>query len=435
MKKIYLETLGCSKNQVDSEKMLYILSNNNYKLIESPEEADYIIINTCCFIKAAKEEAIETILELCGYKKNGKCKKLIVAGCLSQYYSTDLLKEMPEIDLIFGIGDISLIAEALDNEEKVVIPDFNKDQLIERNLKSYPGSAYLKISEGCSNYCSYCIIPNIRGPFRSREICNIIEEASFLKKKNIKEFIIISQDSAKYGQDLYNKNMLAELIEQIEIELDKNDWIRLLYLHPDHLDENMLMKLSGFKRIIPYFDIPFQSGSNKILKLMNRKNTKEYYLNLIETIRSVFNDPIIRTTFITGFPGESEDDFQETLKFIERSQFDWVGGFTYSRESNTIAGNLEDQIKFSIKTKRLKTLLNLTEEITLKKLERFIGTRQKILIEEKVEKEDLYIGRFWGQAPEVDGLTVVDSKKAVIGDFIDAGIIKSNGIDFYAKEI
>src|SRR4030042_4956586 len=229
MKKIYLETLGCSKNQVDSEKMLFLLNKNNYKNVESPEEADYIIINTCCFIKAAKEEAIETILELCNYKKNGKCKKIIVAGCLAQYYSKDLLKEIPEIDFIFGIGDISLIVDTFDKEEKVVIPDFKKDQLIERSLTSFPGSAYLKISEGCSNYCSYCIIPNIRGPFRSREIYNIIEEANFLKKKNIKEFIIISQDSAEYGTDLHNKNMLAELIEQIEIIMDKEDWIRLLY--------------------------------------------------------------------------------------------------------------------------------------------------------------------------------------------------------------
>ncbi len=435
MKKIYLETLGCSKNQVDSEKMLFLLSKNNYKKIESPEEADYILINTCCFIKAAKEEAIETILELCNYKKNGKCKKIIVAGCLAQYYSKDLLREIPEIDLIFGIGDVSLIVDTLDKEAKVVIPDYNKDQLIERNLTSFPGSAYLKISEGCSNYCSYCIIPNIRGPFRSREIYNIIEETNFLKKKNIKEIIIISQDSAKYGIDLYNKNMLAELIEQIEIILDKEDWIRLLYLHPDHIDKKMLVKLSNHKKLIPYFDIPFQSGSNQILKLMNRKNTKEYYLNLIENIRSIFNDPIIRTTFITGFPGETEDDFKETLKFIERSQFDWVGGFTYSREKNTVAGGLKGQIKDSIKSKRLKTLLNLTEKITLKKLERFIGTRQKILIEERVENEDLYIGRFWGQAPEVDGLTVIESKNATIGNFIEAEIKKLNGIDFYAKEV
>ena len=434
MKKIYIESLGCSKNQVDSEKMLFLLNKNDCQKTESPEEADCIIINTCCFIKSAKEEAIETILELIEYKKKGKCKKIVVAGCLAQYYSKALLDEIPEIDLIFGIGNISLIIEALNNKEKIIIPNYSKDEITGRSLLSYPGSAYLKISEGCSNYCSYCVIPYIRGPFRSRDIYNILEELNFLKKQGIREIIIISQDTARYGTDLYKKNMLSELINQIESVIDKDDWIRLLYLHPDHLDMDMMSKLKDSKKLIPYFDIPFQSGSNKILKLMNRKNTNEYYLDLINNLRSIFKDPVLRSTFITGFPGENDTDFKETLAFIKEAKFDWVGGFIYSKENNTEAKKLKGHLKDSIKSKRLKQLLNLTERITLDRLKRFIGTEQKILIEEKVEKENLYIGRFWGQAPEVDGLTVVESNDAKVGDFIKVEIKKLNGIDFYAKE-
>ncbi len=435
MKKIFIETLGCSKNQVDSEKILFLLIKNGYQITKTSKDADIIIINTCCFIREAKEEAIEIILELANYKKNGKCKKIIVAGCLAQYYSKNLIKEIPEIDLVFGIGDISLIIDAINKKEKVVMPNYSKDELTERSLISYPGSAYLKISEGCSNYCSYCIIPHVRGPLRSRDIYDIIEELNFLKTNKIKEIIIISQDTAKYGTDLYKRSMLGELINQIDIVLEKNDWLRLLYLHPDHLDKSLLLKLRESKKLIPYFDIPFQSGSNKILKLMNRKNTKEYYLNLIKDIRSIFGNPVIRSTFITGFPGETEDDFKETLDFVEKAQFDWVGGFIYSRENNTIAGKLKGQIKDSIKSERLDRLLKITEEITFSGIKRFVGTKQKVLIEEKVENENLFIGRFWAQAPEVDGLTVVESSKAIPGEFLEVEIKKMNGFDFYAKEI
>ena len=435
MQKIYFETLGCSKNQVDSEKMLYLLQENDYNITENPEEADYIIINTCCFIKSAKEEAIETIFELSEYKTTGNCKKLIVAGCMAQYYSAELKKEIPEIDAIFGIGDLSKIIDAVEKEDTIILPESTKDSLYKRTLTTYPGSAYLKISDGCSNYCSYCIIPHIRGALRSREINDILKETDYLIKNNIKEINIISQDSANYGIDLFDKKKLPELLLKIDELLKADQWIRLLYMHPDHIDNEFLLTLKEVKHLVPYFDIPFQSGSEKILKLMNRKGNREIYLELINNIRDIFGDAIIRSTFITGFPCETIDDFKETLTFIKEAKIEWIGGFTYSQEEDTKAGNMKEQIKESFKKKRLDTVIELSEEICKKKLQRFINSNQKILIEERVEGEDLFIGRFWGQAPEVDGLTVIESANAKPGDFLNTTIKKLNDKDFYAVEV
>lgn len=434
MEKIYIETLGCSKNQVDSEKMAYLAINNGYKITDDPENAEYIIINTCSFIKSAKEEAIDTILEFCEYKTIGKCKKIIVSGCLAQYYSKILKEEMPEIDVIMGIGDLSKILEALNKQNEVIVPDLHPDKLVGRYLLSYPGSAYLKISDGCSNNCSYCLIPKIRGGLRSRDIEDIIQEVDFLKKSNIKEINIISQDSANFGVDLYNKKKLPELIKRIADQIDDDVWLRILYMHPDHLTPELLQQMKEVKNFIPYFDIPFQSGSERILSLMNRQGNRKKYLNLVDTIRKTFDDAVIRSTFITGFPGESKSDFKETIKFIEKAELEWVGGFTYSREEDTKAGNMNDQISELVKKERLETIYQVSDDITTKRLQRFIGSKQDILIEERVEGEDLFIGRFWGQAPEVDGLTVLDSENGKIGAFQQAEIKKLNDKDFYAVE-
>lgn len=431
-KNIYIETLGCSKNQVDSEKMIYILEENGYKIIENPEKAENIIINTCCFIKPAKEEAIETIFELARYKKEGKCKKLIVAGCMAQYYSSILKDEIPEIDVIFGIGDLKKVIDAIDSKDGIILPIYSLDSIHKRKILSYPGSGYLKISDGCSNHCSYCIIPLIRGELKSREIYDILKEIEFLAENNIKEIILIAQDTANYGMDVYNKRMLGKLILQIDNIVEKGTWLRVLYMHPDHIDRELLIKLKKTKNFIPYFDIPFQSGSDKILKKMNRQGTGESYLELIENIRRSFDEVILRSTFITGFPGETSDDFNATLNFIKEAKLDWVGGFTYSREESSDAGTMKDQIDEKIKQKRLTKLLTLTDKIFEERIQRFIGTTQNILIEERVSGEDLYIGRFWGQAPDVDGLTVVDSAKAKPGEFIKAEIKKLNNKDFYA---
>lgn len=431
MENIYLETLGCNKNQVDSEKILYVLETAGYNIVSTPDLADIIIVNTCAFIKSAKEEAIEVTLDLLKYKESGRCKKIAVAGCLAQRYKDELIKEIPEIDLIFGVGDVSTIAAALSSPEKVSIPPFSNSFTIGRKNLSYPGSAYLKISDGCSNRCSYCSIPIIRGDLRSTDMDFLLEELKFLQKENLNELILISQDTSNYGKDVYKQSKLGDLTKELSKFLKPTDWLRVLYLHPDHIDVELLNKLKDTPNFIPYFDIPFQSGSNIILKKMNRKKTTKEYLTLIENIRKVFDNPVIRSTFIVGFPGESESDFDDTINFIKQIEIDWIGGFAYSKEEDTLAGSMKDQIKSKVKTERLDQLLSVSEEISQNKLRRFIGTNQKILVEEKVENEDLYIGRFWGQAPDVDGLVVIESDSAQIGEFCACKIIKLNGNDFF----
>jgi len=429
---IYIETLGCSKNQVDSEKMLFVLKEQGFTITKEPENADIIIINTCGFIKSAKEEAIQTILDLSEYKKTAKCRKLIVAGCLAQYYPGQLKEELPEIDVIFGIGNLKDILMAIKEENKIIISDFSKEEITGREILNYDGSAYLKISDGCSNFCSYCLIPKIRGGLRSRKIEDILAEVRVLKEKKINEINIISQDTANYGIDIYMEQQLPDLIKSIDKELNYKSWIRVLYMHPDHISENMLTELSKIEKFIPYFDIPFQSGSDRILKLMNRKGTKENYLKLLIQIKKTFNNPVIRSTFITGFPTENETDFAETLDFIEKAELDWVGGFTYSREDDTAASKMKGQIKNNIKNNRLKILLDKTDEISAGRLKRFIGEKHDILIEEKVEGEELYFGRIWCQAPEVDSLTLIKTNDAVPGTFISGEVKKLNNKDFFA---
>lgn len=437
-KKIYFLTLGCSKNQVDSEKMSYSLQEVGNTIIDSPEDADIIILNTCAFIQEAKEESIQYIFDMAKYKKNGNCKKLIVAGCLSQRYAQNIKEEIPEVDSVFGVGDISLITDVI-NQETILTPSFSSNTLIKRNIEGYPGIAYLKISDGCSNHCSYCSIPLIRGERHSRPIEDILEEVNFLNEKKIKEIVIIAQDSALYGVDIYGKNKLVDLLKNISDIIDDDSYIRILYMNPDHIDVDMIKSLSKIKKFMPYFDIPFQSGSEKILKLMNRKGTPSKYLDLIKTIRDNFADVVIRTTFITGFPHEGEKEFNETLKFIEELQPDWCGVFTYSLEDGTKAAEFDLQNTEATKNNRKEIILDLVEKITEKRMGRFIGTKQKILLEEQVGDEPLYIGRFWAQAPEVDGCTVLSTASFDriylthhIGNFIDVTIKQQNGKDLLA---
>lgn len=432
MERIYLETLGCSKNQVDSEKMLFIIKEAGFDIVESPDNAEIIIINTCGFIKSAKEESINVILELAEYKKIGHCKKLIVAGCLSQYYPNELISEMPEVDAVFGIGNLKNIVEVIKGNEKIWIDDYSANEFKERELLSTKGSAFLKISDGCSNNCSYCLIPKIRGEHRSRKIDDILLEVEYLNKKGIKELNIIAQDTTNYGIDIYNKRTLTKLLFEIDKVVLNDAWVRVLYMHPDHLDFTDIDELTKLKRFLPYFDLPFQSGSDHILNLMNRKKRSEEYLALINYIRDSFENPVFRSTFITGFPQEKEEHFKETLLFLEKANLDWVGGFTYSHEADTIAGSMKGQIKTSIKKERLERLLDLSEDICRKRITRFLDKVETAFIEEKIDGESLYFARIWAQAPDVDSITLVRGDNLIPGSFVKVKITKINDRDFFS---
>ncbi|MBP5707025.1 MAG: 30S ribosomal protein S12 methylthiotransferase RimO [Spirochaetales bacterium] len=431
----YIESLGCNKNQIDSEKMVSSLELSGWTMTDDPSEAELIIVNTCAFIKSAKDEAVKTIFELLPCKQNGegKCKKFVIAGCFAQRYSQELKDEIPEADLIFGVGDVSKIAEAIKAEEKIVLPPY-RDIQPERHVMNYPGFVYLKISEGCSNHCTYCAIPIIRGEHRSRPSNIINEELTSLMQHHPHEINLIAQDTAFYGADFADGQNIATLAELLSQQLEPNDWLRVLYMHPDHINRTLLEQLHNCANFVPYFDIPFQNGSDHILKLMGRKHNSAYYLDLIKDIREVFPNAVIRSTFITGFPGENDDDARQTLDFIRAAQLDWVGGFTYSPEDDTPAVNMPNQVSEPKKKRRLNQLLDLAESISHERMARFIGTTQNVLIEEKVADEDLYIGRIWAQAPEVDGLTVVSGDDLVPGQMYQCEIRELNNNDFYAVE-
>ncbi len=430
MQTYYLETLGCSKNQVDSEKMSGLLTSKGYIKTDDLKCADIIIINTCSFIKSAKEEAVDTIFNLNANKKDNA--KLFVTGCFVQQHHEAILEEIPEIDGVMGVGDITKIIDLIEGKQKVMTPDFSDDTLVNRVIENFPGWAYLKISDGCSNCCTYCTIPIIRGKLRSRKIEDIIEEVKFLNTKQIKELILISQDTANYGIDLYGKQTLPKLIKSISDNINEDCVIRVLYMHPDHIDLNLLRELKSLDKFLPYFDIPFQSGADSIIKMMGRKNTSSDNLELISNIRSLFEKSSIRSTFIAGFPGETEKDHFETLDFIKKASLDWVGGFTYSREEGTAAYNFKNRIPAKLMKKRLNSILDAAEDISIKQLSRLVGTEQKVLIEEQVQNETLYIGRLWNQAPEVDGLTVVEGEDLTPGIFCSVIIKKLNGKDYFA---
>lgn len=438
-KTVYIESLGCAKNQVDSEKMAALLEQNGWTAIDNSEDAVCIIVNTCGFIQSAKEETVQVLFDAIKQKKSGKCRLVVAAGCFAQRYHNALKTEFAddEIDVIFGTGDISKIVNAVEDAfvnkqplNRIVIPQTVEDNLLKRKVSGFPGSAYLRISDGCSNHCTYCAIPLIRGELHSRKIETILKELDLLLPGTLKELNIISQDTTNYGMDIYGGRKLADLLEAIDEKLSDETKMRLLYMHPDHITDELLDRMTKLRRFVPYFDLPFQSASKNILSQMGRRGDVETYLKLIERIRQRFPNAVIRSTFIVGFPGETAEDVEKSLEFIRRAGMEWVGAFVYSPEEDTPAYNFSDRVKKSVAKKRLDELMNVSEVVALPRLERFVGERVQVLIEERID-EDLCIGRFWGQAPDVDGLTVVESSNAVPGETVDVEILKLNGKDFY----
>ena len=434
MLKIALESLGCSKNLMDAEIMTGILKEKGYEFVEEFAEADIIIVNTCGFIRDAKQESIDTIVELSQLKEFGKLKYLIVTGCLAQRYADELLEEIPEIDAIVGTGNFMNISEIIDRleSEKNVTEigniEFAFDETLPRYVSTPEHMAYLKIGEGCSNHCTYCIIPKLRGKYRSRKIEDIVEEAKTLAAEGVKELVVIAQDTTRYGEDLYGEAKLAELLEELA-GIEGIKWIRIMYSYPESITEKLIDVIAAHDNICSYFDMPIQHASNRVLKRMNRRTSKEDIRNKVEMIRSKIPDAVIRTTVIVGFPGETEEDLEELIEFMKEIKFDRLGAFAYSREEDTPAdrmdGHMDEEIKEERRERVMMVQQAISEEINQKREDKVF----EILIEEEAE-EGVYVGRTQGDAEEIDSVVYVNSDEELeIGSFVNVYITEAMEYD------
>lgn len=422
--KISVITLGCSKNTVDSERLMNQLKLNHLELTKNPYDADAVIINTCGFIEAAKEESINTILEAVELKKKGRLKKVVVIGCLSERYADELRNEIPEVDSYFG-------TEAYESVLKEFGCNLKYELLGERFLTTPKHFAYLKISEGCDHPCSFCAIPLMRGKHKSKPIEELVKETEFLSSKGVKELILIAQDTTDYGTDLYGKKNITELINHIS-SIDGIEWIRLMYAYPSQFPEDLIDTIANNPKVCKYIDLPLQHISDKILKSMRRGITKRRTLSLINKLRERIPKLTLRTTFIVGYPEETEKDFEELCEFVKDIKFERFGVFTYSVEENTASYKLGDPIPAEVKEERKSILMEIQREISLKKNKSFIGKTLKVLIDSK--KDEFYVGRTERDAPEVDGEVYIQSNKKIkIGEFYSAEIYDCNEYDLFGK--
>ena len=447
-------SLGCSKNLIDTEVTIGLFKNNNYKIVNNPEEADILVINTCGFIESAKEEAINTILEMAEYKKR-RCKYLIAMGCLVQRYYEDLIKALPEVDLFIKIDEYNQLWNKIEDLIKRDIVEKSKiktstkiseikplpmptyNEFMERVVTTGKNYAYLKIGEGCSNKCTYCAIPYIRGPFVSRKMEDILDEAEMLAKKGIKELIVIAQDTTKYGVDIYGESKLAELLEKLS-KIKGIEWIRFLYSYPEGITDKLIETVANNDKIAKYFDIPIQHISDPILKKMNRKTSKENIIKILEKIRKQIPDVTLRTSLIVGFPGETNENFEELLEFVKTTKFDKLGVFKYSKEEGTPAARLPEQIHGNTKKSRYNKIMEVQQEISKQILEEKIGKTYKILIEDISFDKKYLIGRTMQDVPEEDGLVYIKKDKnlnenEVLNSFINCKIIDVSNYDLIGE--
>ncbi|MCW9066645.1 MAG: 30S ribosomal protein S12 methylthiotransferase RimO [Ignavibacteriaceae bacterium] len=422
--KVSVITLGCAKNTVDSERLLRQLQLNNLDLRINPSEADTVIINTCGFIEAAKEESINTILNSVASKNSGITKRIFVAGCLSQRYKNNLQKEIPEVDMYFGTEDYEKIIKELGGELK-------QNLLGERVVSMPSHTAYLKISEGCDHPCSFCAIPLMRGLHHSKSIEDLILETEFLARNNTKELVLIAQDTTDYGKDLYNKRNITELIAKLS-EVTGIEWIRLMYAYPSRFPIDLINEIKNNEKICQYIDIPLQHISDNILKSMRRGITGRQTRELLSKLREEIPGLVLRTTFIVGYPGETEKDFQELCDFVEKFKFEKMGTFTYSIEENTESFKLGDPVPDEVKKERQSRLMEIQKEISADKNRELIGRKLKVLVESK--EGDFYVGRSYRDAPEVDGEVLIksDDTKIIPGNFYFAEVYDSNEYDLFA---
>ncbi len=413
-RKVGMISLGCPKNQVDAEIMLKKLVDAGYILVQEADKADVVIVNTCGFIEDAKKESIDAILEMADFKSDGLLQKIIVTGCLAQRYADEIFSEIPEVDGVIGIGanaDIVAACDALFESEEQYSSFPEKEELPlngGRILTTPEYTAYLKIAEGCSNRCSYCAIPSIRGDFRSREMEDVLREANMLCEKGVKEIILVAQDTTKYGEDIYGELKLPELLRELN-KIEKLQWIRLLYCYPDRITDELIDAIAENKKVCHYIDMPMQHADGEVLKAMNRKGDKESLLALVEKIRAKIPDVVLRTTFITGFPGETEEAFTTLSEFVNEAKLDRVGCFAYSREEGTPAYDFDNQIDPEVAAERAEVIMNQQYTIAEAKLDECIGKTLDVLVEGYDPYTDSYYGRTYMDAPDIDNNVVLTS--------------------------
>ena len=441
--KIGVISLGCAKNLVDTELMLGLLGEAGYETCGSAEEADVILVNTCAFIESAKEEAINTILEMAEYKKSG-CRALVVTGCLAERYSEDIRRELPEVDAIVGINNVGTIVKVIDG----ILENGPERPAVEvggafsalymngpRRLSTPEGSAYLKIAEGCDNRCTFCAIPGIRGPMRSRRLEDIAAEAARLASAGVKELNVIAQDTTRYGRDIYGKPMLAELLKEIEA-VDGIESVRVLYTYPEEFDDKLISELASLSKFAHYIDLPLQHINAAILRRMGRRGSPEHIRSVISKLRAAMPDCILRTSFIVGFPGETEEAFGELMQFVGEYKFDRVGVFTYSLEEGTPAARLRGQIPEEIKRERYERLYSLAGEISFEKNRTRVGSVVRVLTEGVSEDGIFYEGRSYAEAPDSDGKIFFTSDEPLAaGDFVNVELLIAEEYDLTGRAL
>ncbi len=435
--KVGFISLGCSKNLVDTEKAIAMFKDKGYQIVNKPEEAEVIVVNTCGFIESAKEEAINTILEMAEYKKKN-CKYLIAMGCLVERYKDELQKAIPEVDLWIKYSEYKTIWEQIQSvikQEEKELAKYDFNEYTDRVITTGKNYAYLKIADGCSNHCTYCAIPYIRGNQISRKIEDVLEEAEKLADEGYKEIILIAQDTTKYGFDIYGESKLSELLEKL-CKIDKIKWIRFLYAYPENIDDELIKVVKENDKICKYFDIPIQHISDSVLKRMNRKSDGKSIRNLIKKLREEIPNVVIRTTVMVGFPGESKENFDELYNFLKQAKFDKLGCFSYSKEEGTPAARLKEQIHPMTKKSRYNKIMQLQKEISKENLEKNMGRELEVLIEDKTFDNKYYIGRSYMDVPEIDGIVYVKNDDNLnFGEFIKCKVTKVDEYDLVAEKI
>ncbi|HIY30480.1 MAG TPA: 30S ribosomal protein S12 methylthiotransferase RimO [Candidatus Mediterraneibacter avicola] len=422
--KILFLSLGCDKNLVDSEVMLGMLTSRGYEITDDENEADIIVINTCCFIHDAMEESIQNILEMAEYKKTGQAKALIVAGCLAQRYRQEIFDEIPEVDEVLGTTAIDQIIravdQALEGKKEVILSDLNGLPLPDTGRVVSTGGhfAYLKIAEGCDKHCTYCIIPKLRGAYRSVPMERLLKEAQELADQGVKELILVAQETTLYGKDLYGEKSLHRLVKEL-CKIRGIQWIRILYCYPEEITDELIQVMKEEKKVCHYLDLPIQHASDAVLKRMGRRTIKKELIHIVTKLREQIPDICLRTTLITGFPGETQEQHEELLDFVDEMEFDRLGVFTYSPEEGTPAAEMDGQIDQEVKEERQAELMELQQEVAFDKAEEMTGREMLVMIEGKVADENAYVGRTYRDAPNVDGLIFINTDEELVsGDFV-----------------